>query len=85
MVEGEKAEFTCSVSKETFEVQWRKDDRELEEGDKYQMIRDGKRRMLVITNCEVKDEGGYTVVIGPTRASADLTVLGKTNHLLDDL
>lgn len=77
MVEGEKAEFTCSVSKDTYEVKWLKDDKELEAGDKYQMVSDGKRRTLVIKNCEPKDEGGYVVMIGPTRASADLTVLGK--------
>lgn len=77
VVEGEKAEFTCSVSKETYEVKWLKDDKELEAGDKYQMVSDGKRRTLVIKNCEPKDEGGYVVKIGPTKASADLTVLGK--------
>uniref|UniRef100_A0A672I7Y9 Immunoglobulin superfamily member 22 n=1 Tax=Salarias fasciatus TaxID=181472 RepID=A0A672I7Y9_SALFA len=77
VVEGEKAEFTCSVSKETFEVRWMKGDSELQAGDKYQMVSDGKRRTLVIKNSELKDEGGYVVLIGTTRASADLTVLGK--------
>ncbi|CAG5962790.1 unnamed protein product, partial [Menidia menidia] len=73
VVEGQKAEFTCSVSKETYDVKWIKDDRELQEGDKYQLVREGKRRTLVIKECEPKDEGGYVVVIGATRASADLT------------
>lgn len=81
VVEGEKAEFTCSVSKETFEVKWLKDDKELEAGDKYQMVSDGKRRTLVIKDSEPKDEGGYVVMIGPTRASAELTVLGKPRPL----
>lgn len=77
VVEGEKAEFTCTVSKEAFEVKWQKDAQELEAGDKYQMISDGKRRTLVITNCELSDECKYLVTIGATRASAHLTVLGK--------
>lgn len=77
VVEDQKAEFTCSVSKDTYEVKWLKDGKELEAGDKYQMVSDGKRRALVIKNCEPKDEGGYVVMIGTTRASADLTVLGK--------
>ena len=77
MVEGQKAEFTCSVSKETFEVKWIKDDKELVAGDKYQLVSDGKRRTLVIKDCEPKDEGGYVVKIGATRANADLTVHGK--------
>lgn len=80
-MEGEKAEFTCSVSKETFEVKWLKDDTELQAGEKYQMVSDGKKRMLVIKNCEPKDEGSYVVMIGTTRAPADLTVLGKSRPL----
>uniref|UniRef100_A0A3Q3JQP7 Ig-like domain-containing protein n=1 Tax=Monopterus albus TaxID=43700 RepID=A0A3Q3JQP7_MONAL len=77
VVEGEKAEFTCSVSKETYDVKWLRDNKELEAGDKYQMVSDGKRRTLVIKDCELKDEGAYVVMIGATRASADLTVHGK--------
>lgn len=77
VVEGEKAEFTCSVSKETYEVKWLKDNTELEAGDKYHMVSDGKKRILVVQNCELKDEGGYVVMIGSTRASASLTVRGK--------
>lgn len=82
MVEGEKAVFTCTVSKETYEVKWFKGDKELEDGDKYQIVSDGKKRTLVIKNCELKDEGGYAVIIGATKASADLKVLGKApfNH-----
>uniref|UniRef100_A0A3B3HA44 Uncharacterized protein n=1 Tax=Oryzias latipes TaxID=8090 RepID=A0A3B3HA44_ORYLA len=83
VVEGQKAEFTCSVSKETYNVKWMKDNKELEEGEKYQMVSDGKRRSLVIKNCEPKDEGGYVVVIGATRASADLTVQGKPRLIKD--
>ncbi|XP_062287344.1 titin-like [Scomber scombrus] len=74
VVEGEKAEFTCSVSKENYQVRWMKDEKELEEGDKYQMISDGKRRTLVIKNCDPKDEGGYVVMIGPNGASVNLTI-----------
>lgn len=79
MVEGEKAVFTCTVSKETYEVKWLKGDKELEDGDKYQVVSDGKKRTLVIKNCELKDEGGYVVIIGATKASADLKVLGKAH------
>lgn len=76
-MEGHRAEFTCTVSKETFSVKWMKDGNELESGDKYELVSDGKKRSLVIKVSELKDEGGYVVVIGETRASADLTVSGK--------
>jgi len=81
VVEGEKAEFTCAVSKETYEVTWLKGDKELQAGDKHQLVSDGKRRTLVIRSCEPQDEGQYVVMIGPTRAGADLTVLGKPRPL----
>lgn len=77
MVEGEKAEFVCSVSKDTFEVKWFRGDKELQSGDKYDIICDGKRRVLVIKNCERKDDGGYIAFIGTVKASAELTVIGK--------
>lgn len=76
VVEGEKAQFVCSVSKDTYEVKWLKGDKELQSDDKYDIISEGKKRVLVIKNCELKDEGGFAVLIGATRASADLTVLG---------
>lgn len=77
VVEGQKAEFTCSVSKDTYSVVWMKDGKELESGDRFEIVSDGKNRTLIIKECELKDEGGYVVVIGETRASADLTVNGK--------
>lgn len=77
VVEGEKAVFSCTVSKETYEVKWMKGDKELEDGDKYQLVSDGKKRTLIIKSCELKDEGEYAVIIGTTKARADLKVLGK--------
>ncbi|CAK6974016.1 Hypothetical predicted protein [Scomber scombrus] len=74
VLEGKKAEFTCFISKENYQVRWMKDEKELEEGDKYQMISDGKRRTLIIKNCDPKDEGGYVLMIGPNGASVNLTV-----------
>lgn len=81
VVEGEKAEFVCSVSKDTYEVKWLKGDKELQSDDKYDIISDGKKRVLVIKSCELKDEGGFVAVIGTTRASADLTVIGMLTYI----
>lgn len=77
-MEGEKVEFTCSVSKETYEVKWFRDDKEVESGGKYTVVSEGKRRALILKNCELKDEGGYVAHIGSVKASADLFVIGKT-------
>lgn len=76
-MEGEKAEFVCSVSKETYEVKWFRGNQQVESGDKYTVVSEGKRRALVVKNCELKDEGGYVAHIGSVKASAELSVIGE--------
>lgn len=77
ILEGEKAEFVCSISKESFEVQWKRDDKTLESGDKYDVIADGKKRVLVVKDATLQDMGTYVVMVGAARAAAHLTVIGK--------
>lgn len=77
VVEDEQAQFVCSVSKETYEVKWFRGDKELQTGDKYEIISEGKRRALIVKNCELKDEGAFIACIDTVRASADLHVTGK--------
>lgn len=77
VVEGEAVEFSCSVSKETYEVKWFRSDKEVETGDKYTVVSEGKRRALTVKNCDLKDEGGYVAHIGSIKASADLSVIGE--------
>lgn len=77
ILEGEKAEFVCTISKESFEVQWKRDDKTLESGDKYDIIADGKKRILVVKDATLQDMGTYVVMVGAARAAAHLTVIGK--------
>lgn len=77
ILEGEKAEFVCSISKESFEVQWKRDDKTLESGDKYDVIADGKKRVLVVKDATLQDMGTYVVMVGAARAAAHLTVIGE--------
>ncbi|MFT7799604.1 titin-like [Arapaima gigas] len=81
VVEGDNAEFVCSVSKDTYKVKWLKTDKELEAGDKYDLIHDGKIRTLIVKNCLLKDRGPYVALIGSTKASADLSVIEKLRIL----
>lgn len=84
-MEGQAAEFTCSVSKETYEVKWFRGDKEVETGDKFAIVSEGKRRVLIVKNCEMKDEGRYVAHIGAIKASADLLVTGKSLSQFLDL
>lgn len=67
----------CSVSKDNYEVKWFRGDNELQTDDKYEIVSDGKRRVLIVKNCELKDEGAFTTCIGSIKASADLHVIGR--------
>lgn len=77
MLEGDKAEFVCSVSKEAIAVQWLRGDTVLEPGDKYDIISDGKKRTLVIKDSVLGDAGKYSIMVGESKATAKLTVIGK--------
>lgn len=77
-MEGQAAKFSCSVSKESHEVKWFHKDQELETGDKFTIVSEGKKRVLTVKNCQLKDEGGYVAHIGTIKASADLLVTGKS-------
>lgn len=81
VLEGEKAELVCSVSKEAFDVQWLRGDTVLEAGDKYDIISDGKKRVLVIKESELDDEGNYSVTVAGAKATARLRVIGERGGL----
>uniref|UniRef100_A0A3B3Q9Q6 Ig-like domain-containing protein n=1 Tax=Paramormyrops kingsleyae TaxID=1676925 RepID=A0A3B3Q9Q6_9TELE len=85
VVEGQKAEFVCSVSKDTYEVKWLKGDKELEAGEKYDIVCDGKRRALIIKDCLLQDEGPYVALIGTTRATAELFVIEEDLRIIEPL
>lgn len=84
-MEGQTAEFTCGVSKETHELKWFRGDKELETGDKFTIVSEGKRRVLMVKDCQLRDEGGYVAHIGAIKASADLVVTGKSLFRFPDL
>lgn len=77
VLEGDKAEFACSVSKEAITVQWLWGDTVLEPSDKYDIISDGKKRTLVVKDSVIGDAGKYSVMVGEAKATARLTVIGR--------
>lgn len=81
-MEGEKAEFSCSVSKDTYEVKWFRGDQELQEDEKFTIISEGKRRLLIVNDCKLTDMGGFIAHIGTVKASADLSVIGECHFVV---
>ncbi len=49
------ATLECEVSRENAEVQWFRDGQEIRKTKKYEMIIDGRKRALIISNCTLDD------------------------------
>lgn len=75
--EKKQAMFECTITKDVPKVMWLKGSDILSTGDKYDIIDDGKKHILVINNCEFDDEGQYTIEVLGKKSTAQLTVEGK--------
>ncbi|XP_059156398.1 twitchin-like isoform X4 [Physella acuta] len=80
-VEREKATLECDVSDHEADVIWLREGKdtpgvieELKPGGKYEFIKDGHKRRLVIKNCSIKDDGKYTCQLLNQTTTAELFV-----------
>ncbi|XP_069132542.1 twitchin-like isoform X10 [Argopecten irradians] len=75
-MEREKCYFECDVSDPEAEVKWYKgkSDKELPSGGKYEIIKDGMKRRLVIKNCSMKDGGKYTCKVLNKETTGELFI-----------
>ncbi|KAF7245684.1 Obscurin [Varanus komodoensis] len=67
------ATLRCELSKPA-RVEWKKDERKLAEGNKYQIRQQGALAELVIRDLEIEDGGRYTCTCGDQKTTAILTV-----------
>lgn len=78
VVENQAATFTCTLSRPRLDVTWLKNGKELREGDKYQMVKEGKVYKLVLKACQLEDEDKYTIKFqDDCESSANLAVRGN--------
>ncbi|XP_021346443.1 twitchin-like isoform X8 [Mizuhopecten yessoensis] len=75
-MERDKCYFECDVSDPEAEVKWYKgkSDKELPSGGKYEIIKDGMKRRLVIKNCSMKDGGKYTCKVLTKETTGELFI-----------
>lgn len=69
------------MSKDTVEVQWVWADMILKTDDKYDIISEGKKRILVIKDSILADAGKYAAMVGESKATARLKVIGKIDFI----
>uniref|UniRef100_A0A3B3YDL6 Ig-like domain-containing protein n=1 Tax=Poecilia mexicana TaxID=48701 RepID=A0A3B3YDL6_9TELE len=67
ITEFEDAEFTCKLSKEKAAVKWYKNGREIREGPRYHMEKEGKTCRLIIKVCRPDDECEYACGVDERR------------------
>lgn len=75
--EKKQAKFECSITKDVSKVMWYRDGDVITTDQKYDIIDDGKKHMLIINCCEFDDEDEYTVAVLGKTSAARLTVTGK--------
>ncbi|XP_047452409.1 immunoglobulin superfamily member 22-like isoform X2 [Mugil cephalus] len=60
--ERAKARLECEVSSKDVHVRWLKDGRDITAGRRYVFAREGKRAEVIIEDCQLEDEGQYSVI-----------------------
>ncbi|XP_075871969.1 obscurin-like protein 1 [Nelusetta ayraudi] len=74
--EKKQAKFECAITKDVAKVMWHRGDDVITSDQKYDIIDDGKKHMLVINCCEFEDEDDYTVAVLGRTSTARLAVEG---------
>lgn len=80
--EKKQAKFECTITKDVSKVIWYRGSDIVSSDQKYDIIDDGKKHMLVINHCEFDDEGDYSIEILSKTSTAKLTVEGKSHFKL---
>lgn len=75
--EKKQAKFECTITKDVFKVMWYKGADIITQDQKYDIIDDGKKHMLIINCCEFDDEDEYMIEVLGKTSKARLTVEGK--------
>lgn len=78
--EKKQAKFECTITKDVPKVLWYRGDDIITTDQKYDIIDDGKKHILVINCCEFDDEDEYTIAVLGKSSTARLTVEGKCHY-----
>ena len=68
--------MVCEVSKPGAEVTWYKGDEEIIETGRYEILTEGRKRILVIQNAHLEDAGNYNCRLPSSRTDGKVKVHG---------
>lgn len=74
--ETDTIKLVCEVSKPGAEVIWYKGDEEIIETGRYEILTDGRKRILIIQNAHLEDAGSYNCRLPSSRTDGKVKVHG---------
>ena len=78
---GEHATLSCELSRAGTSVRWLKDGKAIRKSQKYDLLSEGTRAVLVVREASLKDSGEYTCETEASKSNARLLVEGKHTTL----
>ncbi|XP_073811656.1 projectin protein bent isoform X33 [Musca autumnalis] len=73
-VEKDTVTLACEIDDATGEVQWWRNDEEIKPDKRIQIIKDGRKRKLVIKDCKVSDSGMFKCTTNADKTEAELII-----------
>lgn len=74
---GEDVMLSCELSRAGTSVRWLKDGKAIRKSQKYDVLSEGTRAVLVVHKASLKDSGEYTCETEASKSTARLRVEGK--------
>nr|XP_042140020.1 obscurin isoform X18 [Peromyscus maniculatus bairdii] len=82
---GEHVTLSCELSRAGTSVRWLKDGKAIRKSQKYDLLSEGTRAVLVVREASIKDSGEYTCETEASRSTARLLVEEKANRFTEEL
>lgn len=76
-VPGEDAILSCELSRAGAPVRWLKEGKPIRKSQKYDLLSEGTRAVLVVRTASIKDSGEYTCETEVSKSTASLRVEGN--------
>jgi len=80
---GSDIVYEVELNKDRVEVKWLRNNMTIVQGDKYQMMSEGKIHRLQVCEIRPRDQGEYRCIAKDKDARAKLELAGKTLHILN--
>lgn len=78
MQEGNEVKLRCEISKAGASAEWKKGEKVLSDGEKYQLKQSGSILELVIRKGQPEDSGSYSCVCAGAKSTATIIITGES-------